>query len=264
MKKVIYPVEDGGAPIVNEILIGLIQEQNFLQAEAMLQGMTGGRPCVITGCVGSDGGSGTTNISEGYVWLDGRVRKFNGATALSTPCWLKSGANTITSASSETGSSFFDTSDPDYVVEHTVTAVNSDPGDIDKIKYSPMTYQELFPTWHLIGQTGEPAFENSFGNMGGGDVTKFRKWLNGDLDIILTCAKTGFVGGGVDVFILPEDACPEWSSIHPIICTIPDVRLGRLNVNNAGSGGNISVELYDETGVPMSIGFAYVRVRIPG
>ncbi len=83
--------------------------------------------------------------------------------------------------------------------------------------------------WHLVGGVGEPAFQNSWGNLGAGfQPVRFRR--QGDEVTIEGVAAGG--GLGTTVFTLPVGYRPL--AIKPVANVISDV-LARIDVTAAGA-----------------------------
>jgi microcystin-dependent protein len=125
------------------------------------------------------------------------------------------------------------------------------PGDSVKVPLEP---------WHTVGQPGEPAFENGWGNYGGSFApASFRKWPDGTVSI------RGLVSGGAvnsAVFTLPSGYRPPGDLIF--CADMNSNAHTRVNVNATGFVGvqpgsasyvSISVPRFDtETVTEWSVG----------
>lgn len=91
---------------------------------------------------------------------------------------------------------------------------------------------EPFDSWHYVGASGQPAFENSWGNYDATyGPTRFIKTASGVV-YIEGLVSNGTISTTLPVFTLPVGYRPTGPRL--IRPTISNSALGRLDVTNAG------------------------------
>jgi len=105
---------------------------------------------------------------------------------------------------------------------------------------------EGIEVWHEVGATSEPAFTNSWVNLGGGSATAaFKKDVGGNVHI-KGLVKSGVVGAGTPIFTLPAGYRPGATLIFAVV-TNPNT-IGVVNVLTTGAvevaaGSNVAVTI---------------------
>lgn len=100
------------------------------------------------------------------------------------------------------------------------------------LRFTAITSHEQFnrvESWRLVGDTGNPAFENSWINYGGSyHSARFRKSIDGQVHL-QGLVKDGTIGQAI--FTLPEEYRPAGNLIFGVGC---NGGYARLNVNTTG------------------------------
>lgn len=72
--------------------------------------------------------------------------------------------------------------------------------------------------WHYVGETDEPAFENSWTNQAGNASLAFRLREAGIVDVVGKVSHSG--ASGASVFVLPE-------GYRPLVAAVPMIGIGK-------------------------------------
>lgn len=224
-------------------------------------GITAPTSFKLSGCVVTVSNGGLTfTTTAGYICLNGEVLKVDAhsvtVTALHTAKWILEETYNITG-----NEQFFDTNSHDtYQIRK---AVLVDTVSVFPVNYMPYNAQNLsdiiasfiqLPSeenWHMVGGTGEPAFDNSWVNFGAPEpVLKFKKDVFGWIHIEGT-VKSG--APGLCIFTLPTGYLPL--SNKRFVMLIQDNAyiikslevyidsVGRVFLNSADSSDNRRVSL---------------------
>ena len=92
-----------------------------------------------------------------------------------------------------------------------------------ELKTIEVTMPSEFPTWHLVGATGEPAFQNGFTNWdaSGFRPASFRMWPNGMVEISGFVKQSPTAATFVAIFQLPSGYRPPRNYRFSELSSIP-------------------------------------------
>ena len=85
--------------------------------------------------------------------------------------------------------------------------------------------------WHYVGESGEPAFQNSWANVSGSVKMAFRIRESGVVDIQGTVAP----GSSAGVFILPDGYRPSVAVSIPVAYESSGLLVGLMNIGTNGT-----------------------------
>ncbi len=222
-------------------------------------GITAPTSFKLSGCVVTVVGNIFTTTA-GYLCLNGEILKVDAhsitTTALHTAKWILEETYDITG-----NEQFFNTNSYDTYQKR--RAVLADTVPIIPINYMPFNAKYLYEiiatytllpaeeNWHIVGGTGEPAFENSWVNFGSDEpVLKFKKDAYGWIHIEGTI-KSGVVG--IRIFTLPAGYIPTTYKRFYILvqdaayvlkgCELHITPSGYVILNSADSSDNRRISL---------------------
>jgi len=223
MKKIIYPVAAGGAPYTNEVLVGLLQQEQYNAIEVVMDaisksvlGVAGdNKASILIGCeLTANVTPGQYDMANGVVWINKKILRVAAVTGWALPFYIKENATATTqTASAFTSQTFQDASNPNFVEEYVGQVVGSPPGSGQYITFSDATGNKEDRLMNLlssnenyieVGSGGSaPAFQNSWA---GSSRLYFKKTRNKDIKII-GAVNVAAISGTV-VFTMPTGYRP--------------------------------------------------------
>lgn len=220
MKKMIYPVAPGGAPMTNEIIVGLLQEQQYTAILAIIGAVARDNtgtpiPVILSGMSVTDLGGGNYSIDEGYVYMNGKIIKSAAVASTTIPAYIKEGTTTNITATAATGATFQDASDPNFLEETTTQCVTVVPVSGDYISFAAFDinaqYRRLGPLLKADTNLWKDVASYASGGYASGISGDCWFRLNGDRLEIFGYPRVQKTGSptSVDLFTLPASFKPD-------------------------------------------------------